>query len=477
MPHPKPRVRSIRLPAAAALAALAAGCALPDSRGPAAGRPTAEVASAPAPAPPAPSPTPDARSLFDRLGGEPGIRAIVDEFFARKTVDPLLAPRFANANLARLHEMAVAHAVAATGGPDAYEGRDMRTAHAGMKITDEEFDAFLRNLRDALAARGVGEREAREFLALNEAERPAMVESVSARLARIEGRLDAMQVVLDAAAERIGGLADALEAARRDSAALAATTPPEPAPRATPEPAPEPIRLPEPVAESAPAAPPPATGEAGAPARDRDHDHEWLPGEVELAPELVEAYTEGDAPASEGDPGGLELVGRPLEPARFLSSAGGVLDLASFRGKKSVVLVVMRGFGGAVCLNCSAQLVALAGKIDEFRARDAEVVVVYPGDAATVPKFVAATRKIKPGFEPPFPVALDVELAAVRAFMIEGSLAKPTTMIVDREGVVRWAYVGRQPGDRPSVAAILERLDALGGAGPRGAAEDEEPAP
>jgi peroxiredoxin len=121
----------------------------------------------------------------------------------------------------------------------------------------------------------------------------------------------------------------------------------------------------------------------------------------------------------------------------------------------------MRGFAGAVCLHCSTQMLALVKNLGEFERRKTRVFVVYPGEAATVPVFMESVRALDPNFCPPFRILLDVDLAAVRAFLIEGSLAKPTTLIVDESGIVRWAYVGQQPSDRPSMDLVLRQLDLI----------------
>jgi peroxiredoxin len=61
----------------------------------------------------------------------------------------------------------------------------------------------------------------------------------------------------------------------------------------------------------------------------------------------------------------------------------------------------------------------------------------------------------------PFPVLLDVNLNAVNVFDIKGSLARPTSLVVDKSGVVRYAYAGKGFDDRPSVQTLLGELDAL----------------
>jgi peroxiredoxin len=58
-------------------------------------------------------------------------------------------------------------------------------------------------------------------------------------------------------------------------------------------------------------------------------------------------------------------------------------------------------------------------------------------------------------------VLLDVNLNAVKTLDIKGSLAKPTSIIVDEGGVVRYIYAGKSFDDRPSVKTLLAELDAL----------------
>lgn len=87
--------------------------------------------------------------------------------------------------------------------------------------------------------------------------------------------------------------------------------------------------------------------------------------------------------------------------------------------------------------------------------------MIYPGKASSVPGFIASAKAINPAFKPPFKLLLDVDLTAVKSFQIEGSLAKPTTLVLDKQGIVRWGYVGAQPADRPRIASVLAQLDKL----------------
>ncbi|MFM2091925.1 MAG: hypothetical protein RLZZ127_2414 [Planctomycetota bacterium] len=149
------------------------------------------------------------------------------------------------------------------------------------------------------------------------------------------------------------------------------------------------------------------------------------------------------------------LVGIPLPRTRFLSADGAVVDTRVWqRQGKSVVVVLMRGFSGQICLYCAAQTAALADAAERFRAKGAEVVVVYPGGAETVPAFLAAVATLRKE-PPPLPVCLDADLGLVRGLQVEDALARPTALVVGRDGRIAYAHVGRDKTDRPSVETLL----------------------
>lgn len=110
---------------------------------------------------PMPSPT-----LYQRLGGLNAIQAVVDDFVTRVAADSRINARFANANIPLLKRRLVDQICLATGGHCSYMGLDMKTAHAGMGITNAEFDALVEDLAATLDKFRVGETEKNELLAL-----------------------------------------------------------------------------------------------------------------------------------------------------------------------------------------------------------------------------------------------------------------------------------------------------------------------
>ena len=108
--------------------------------------------------------TPQDKSLYERLGGKGAITAVVDDFVGRVAADNRINGKFANANIPRLKMLLVEQICQASGGPCTYTGRDMKTAHGGMGITSQEFDALVGDLAASLNKFKVPEREKNELL-------------------------------------------------------------------------------------------------------------------------------------------------------------------------------------------------------------------------------------------------------------------------------------------------------------------------
>jgi hemoglobin len=94
-------------------------------------------------------------SIYEAIGGEPALVAVVDDFYVRVLADPQLAGFFAGANMPKLKGRQVEFFAAALGGPDAYQGVGMREVHAGRGISQADFDRVAFHLAAALAAAGV----------------------------------------------------------------------------------------------------------------------------------------------------------------------------------------------------------------------------------------------------------------------------------------------------------------------------------
>ena len=65
---------------------------------------------------------------------------------------------------------------AVSGGPLKYSGKDMKSAHKGMKITDAEFDAFAGHLKKALEKNGAAPDDVKTVMGVAESTRKDIVE-------------------------------------------------------------------------------------------------------------------------------------------------------------------------------------------------------------------------------------------------------------------------------------------------------------
>lgn len=80
-------------------------------------------------------------SLYERLGGEPAITAVVDKFYDFMMKDDRVNAFFKNTDMVKQRKSQASFITMVTGGPNHYEGRDMKEAHAKFAIKKLEFDA------------------------------------------------------------------------------------------------------------------------------------------------------------------------------------------------------------------------------------------------------------------------------------------------------------------------------------------------
>ena len=118
-------------------------------------------------------------SFYRRLGGYDAIAAIVDDLFMLLRADPRFS-RFGMGRSIDSHnrsrQLLVDQICSLSGGPCYYIGRDMKTSHAGLGITESEWAANLELTRQVLESKGISSREQAEFLSLFERYKDDIVE-------------------------------------------------------------------------------------------------------------------------------------------------------------------------------------------------------------------------------------------------------------------------------------------------------------
>jgi hemoglobin len=98
-------------------------------------------------------------SLYDLLSDDRGaMHSVASALYKKILADDLLAPFFRGVDIDRQASMLAEFLAMAFGGPHAYSGRDLRTAHAQLRgLTDIHFDLVVSYLADTLREFGVAD--------------------------------------------------------------------------------------------------------------------------------------------------------------------------------------------------------------------------------------------------------------------------------------------------------------------------------
>jgi len=116
------------------------------------------------------------------MGGYDVIAAVIDDLFAILHEDTGFARFFGGRgedSVIRSRQLLVDQMCALSGGPCHYIGRDMKTSHRGLGITNAEWEANMKASDAALAKNGVDDADRAEFLAPFERYRHDIVEDQS----------------------------------------------------------------------------------------------------------------------------------------------------------------------------------------------------------------------------------------------------------------------------------------------------------
>ena len=97
-------------------------------------------------------------------------------------------------------------------------------------------------------------------------------------------------------------------------------------------------------------------------------------------------------------------------------------------------------------------MASLAGDYDKFKSQGAQVMAISvdpPGKS----RDMAAKLSL------PFPLLSDPDHKVIESFQVlDGNMAKPSTFVIDKAGVIRWSYLGEDRTDRPFNDAIVSHL-------------------
>ena len=110
-------------------------------------------------------------ALYEEIGGEASIDAALDKFYPKILGDPRVSFLFEGIDMARLRKHARAFLTMAFGGPNQYQGRDLRAAHrraVGQGLNEALFEVFMGHFRATLEELAVPSAKIAEIVKIAE---------------------------------------------------------------------------------------------------------------------------------------------------------------------------------------------------------------------------------------------------------------------------------------------------------------------
>lgn len=173
-----------------------------------------------------------------------------------------------------------------------------------------------------------------------------------------------------------------------------------------------------------------------------------LAGSVAIVAAVV-SVSHADTPA----------VGAKAPPIELKTLDGKAASLAALTKDGPTVVMVLRGWPGYQCPLCTKQVGAFVTKAGDFAAAGVPVLLIYPGPSQYLEKHAAefiGEKALPAGFT----FAVDPDYAFTNAWGLRWDEPKetayPSTFVVDRAGVVRYAKVSKTHGDRADAAEVLK---------------------
>ena len=140
------------------------------------------------------------------------------------------------------------------------------------------------------------------------------------------------------------------------------------------------------------------------------------------------------------------------------------ITLSTFTSNNPVVLLVLRGWPGYQCPLCTAQVRDYITSASAFEQAGARVIMVYPGPAdhlkARAGEFVSGKN-----WPDKFLLVTDPDFKMLNSYNLRwnapGETSYPSTFILDRKGIVRFAKISHTHGDRTKAADVLAKLKGV----------------
>ncbi|MCL5966509.1 MAG: TlpA family protein disulfide reductase [Deltaproteobacteria bacterium] len=141
-------------------------------------------------------------------------------------------------------------------------------------------------------------------------------------------------------------------------------------------------------------------------------------------------------------------VGKPVPEVSLPSIDGGMMALSGLRGK-----IVLLAFWASWCPRCEEELTFLQGV---YKTSPDIVVVAINQESQNISRaHIERIRKTLKDWRIDFPVLIDKNLDAWNAFCIN---ALPTSIIVDKKGIVRYAEANYYWATQDKIAEVIQAI-------------------
>lgn len=156
-----------------------------------------------------------------------------------------------------------------------------------------------------------------------------------------------------------------------------------------------------------------------------------------------------------GSVSGLPATGTMAPDFTLRSTAGADVTLSQFRGEKNVLLAF---FPLAFTGTCTAELCAFTDDFSQFASANTVVLPISVDSTDTL-------REYKAKHHMPFDMLSDFKRVVSRLYGVlndEKYYSNRAYFVIDRQGMVQWAWQERKNGERRENAELLAELAKLG---------------
>ena len=150
------------------------------------------------------------------------------------------------------------------------------------------------------------------------------------------------------------------------------------------------------------------------------------------------------------------MVGTEFPPITLPNSRDETINLQDYKGKKNLVVVLLRGI---MWPYCRAHVLRLGKKVEEFAKFDAEIIAILTDKVKNAKKMEEKYAKGK------IPIYYDSEKKVGKMLKQEWAVTKlgrmPALLVVDKQGLVKYAYYSDSMKDIPTNQEVLEFLESM----------------